>query len=143
MHASVQIRIKRQRTLPLTSEVVDWDASAWGEAPFADLCGAPSIPASTGKTNRHRLNQGGDRIAINAPWRIIVERLATESRPRTRRSVGPWRDARSEISPVLEGLRSSGEVYRALLEPAARAMASWMAITGAAADIGIYSHLCG
>ena len=36
------------------------------EAAFAKLCGACPIPASSGKTNRHRLNRGGNRQA-NAP----------------------------------------------------------------------------
>ena len=31
------------------------------EAAFASLCGVNPIPASSGKTNRHRLNRGGDR----------------------------------------------------------------------------------
>ena len=31
------------------------------EAAFAKLCGACPIPASSGRTNRHRLNRGGDR----------------------------------------------------------------------------------
>src|SRR5258708_4310130 len=31
------------------------------EAAFAALCGASPIPASSGKTNRHRLNRGGHR----------------------------------------------------------------------------------
>lgn len=33
------------------------------EAAFAALCGANPIPASSGKTSRHRLNPGGDRDA--------------------------------------------------------------------------------
>lgn len=36
------------------------------EAAFAKLCGACPIPASSGKTTRHRLNRGGDRRANNA-----------------------------------------------------------------------------
>ena len=32
-----------------------------GEAAFAHLCGVAPIPASSGKTNRHRLHRGGDR----------------------------------------------------------------------------------
>uniref|UniRef100_UPI001C407319 IS110 family transposase n=1 Tax=Leucobacter soli TaxID=2812850 RepID=UPI001C407319 len=36
------------------------------EAAFAALCGASPIPASSGKTNRHRLNRGGDRQANSA-----------------------------------------------------------------------------
>ena len=31
------------------------------DAAFASLCGTNPIPASSGKTHRHRLNRGGDR----------------------------------------------------------------------------------
>jgi len=33
------------------------------------------IPASSGRTNRHRLNRGGDRRANNALWRIALVRM--------------------------------------------------------------------
>ncbi len=33
------------------------------------------IPASSGKTNRHRLNRGGDRRANAALYRIVIVRL--------------------------------------------------------------------
>ena len=33
------------------------------EAAFAALCGVNPVPASSGRTNRHRLNRGGDRQA--------------------------------------------------------------------------------
>ena len=33
------------------------------EAALAALCGASPLPASSGKTTRHRLNRGGDRAA--------------------------------------------------------------------------------
>ena len=36
------------------------------EASFAMLCGACPLPASSGKTRRHRLNRGGNRQA-NSP----------------------------------------------------------------------------
>jgi len=36
------------------------------EAAFAHLCGTAPIPASSGRTDRHRLNRGGDRHANNA-----------------------------------------------------------------------------
>src|SRR5690606_28382870 len=39
------------------------------EAAFAMLCGAAPIPASSGKTSRHRLNRGGDRQANKALYR--------------------------------------------------------------------------
>jgi len=52
------------------------------EAAFAALCGSNPIPASSGKTNRHRLNRGGDRIANAALWRIVVVRLSCDDRTR-------------------------------------------------------------
>ncbi len=45
------------------------------EAAFAALCGASPIPASSGKTRRHRLNRGGDRQANAALHRVVVVRL--------------------------------------------------------------------
>ncbi len=46
-----------------------------GEAAFAALCGASPVPASSGKTTRHRLNYGGDRQANRALHLIAVCRL--------------------------------------------------------------------
>lgn len=45
------------------------------EAAFAALCAASPIPASSGKTNRHRLNPAGDRDANRALYMIILSRL--------------------------------------------------------------------
>jgi transposase len=45
------------------------------EAAFAHLCGAAPIPASSGRTHRHRLNRGGDRHANHALWRIALVRM--------------------------------------------------------------------
>ena len=45
------------------------------EAAFAHLCGAAPIPASSGKTNRHRLHRGGDRSANRALHIAVVVRL--------------------------------------------------------------------
>jgi transposase len=50
------------------------------ERAFAALCGSNPIPASSGKTQRHRLNRGGDRQANAALWRIVVVRLGTDQR---------------------------------------------------------------
>lgn len=52
------------------------------EAAFAALCGASPIPASSGKTTRHRLNRGGDRQANAALHRIALVRMAHEQRTR-------------------------------------------------------------
>jgi transposase len=45
------------------------------EGAFAKLCGACPIPASSGRTNRHRLNRGGNRQANAALHRIVVTRM--------------------------------------------------------------------
>jgi transposase len=52
------------------------------EASFAHLCGVAPIPASSGRTDRHRLNRGGDRSANNALHTIVLSRLRYD--PRTR-----------------------------------------------------------
>jgi transposase len=46
------------------------------EAAFAALCGVAPVPASSGKTNRHRLCRGGDRGANNALFRIALVRMS-------------------------------------------------------------------
>ena len=45
------------------------------ESSFAALCGVSPIPASSGKTNRHRLNRGGDRATNSALHIIAIGRL--------------------------------------------------------------------
>src|SRR4051812_5039227 len=45
------------------------------EAAFAKLCGACPIPASSGKTSRHRLNRGGHRQANAALYRVVIVRM--------------------------------------------------------------------
>ncbi|NIZ90303.1 IS110 family transposase [Kineosporiaceae bacterium B12] len=45
------------------------------ESAFAALCGASPIPASSGITNRHRLQRGGDRAANSALYMIAVVRM--------------------------------------------------------------------
>ena len=52
------------------------------EASFASLCGVSPVPASSGKTVRHRLNRGGDRAANSALHIIAIGRLRTD--PRTK-----------------------------------------------------------
>ena len=46
------------------------------EAAWAHLCGTAPIPASSGKTRRHRLNPGGNREANHALWRIVITRMS-------------------------------------------------------------------
>jgi transposase len=45
------------------------------EAAFAKLCGVAPIPASSGKTNRHRLSRGGHRQANSALYRVVIVRM--------------------------------------------------------------------
>ncbi len=52
------------------------------EAALAALCGVNPLPASSGKTVRHRLNRGGNRSANNALWTIAMVRMRSD--PRTR-----------------------------------------------------------
>lgn len=42
------------------------------DAAFASLCGVSPLPATSGKTNRHRLNRGGNRQANAMLHRIVV-----------------------------------------------------------------------
>lgn len=50
------------------------------EASFAALCGVSPVPASSGKTVRHRLNRGGDRAANSAIHIIAIGRLRLDAR---------------------------------------------------------------
>jgi transposase len=45
------------------------------EAALAHLCGVAPLPASSGRTDRHRLNRGGDRHANNALRTIVLSRM--------------------------------------------------------------------
>ena len=45
------------------------------EAALAKLCGVGPIPASSGKTNRFRLNRGGNRQANAALYRVAIVRM--------------------------------------------------------------------
>lgn len=49
---------------------------------FAHLCGAAPLPASSGRTDRHRLNRGGDRAANNALYTVVLSRLRHDERTR-------------------------------------------------------------
>ncbi|WP_455362666.1 IS110 family transposase [Streptomyces sp. SYSU K21746] len=52
------------------------------EASFAHLCAAAPIPASSGRTDRHRLNRGGDRAANHALHMIALTRMKYDQRTR-------------------------------------------------------------
>lgn len=50
------------------------------ESGFAALCGVSPVPVSSGKTNRYRLNRGGDRAANSALHIIAVGRLRIDAK---------------------------------------------------------------
>lgn len=52
------------------------------EASFAALCGVSPLLASSGKTNRHRLNRGGDRAANSALHRVVIVRMKSHDQTR-------------------------------------------------------------
>jgi transposase len=78
------------------------------EAAFAHLCGAAPIPASSGNTQQHRLNRGGDRHANSALYTIVLTRLATDHRTRA------YKDRRTKDG------HTTKEIIRCLKRYAAR-----------------------
>jgi transposase len=52
------------------------------EAAWAHMCAVAPVPASSGKTRRHRLYRGGNREANHALWRIVITRMSAH--PATR-----------------------------------------------------------
>ena len=60
---------------------------------MAALCGASPLQSSYGKTNRHRLNRGGDHGANNALWTIALVRMVVNREPML-----TWRDARPKAA---------------------------------------------
>jgi transposase len=87
------------------------------EAAFAMLCGAAPLPASSGRTHRHRLNRGGDRQANAALYRVVLCRLRWD--PRTR-AYAQRRTAEGMSKPeIIRCLKRyiAREIYTALLNP--------------------------
>lgn len=52
------------------------------EASFAAVCGVSPLPASSDKTNRHRLNRGGERAANSALHRVVIVCMRYDERTR-------------------------------------------------------------
>lgn len=87
------------------------------EAAFAQLCGVAPIPASSGKTHRHRLNRGGDRRGNQALHRIALVRLRHD--PRTRDYANRRASEGKTRKEILRCLKRAiaREAYRALTNP--------------------------
>lgn len=78
------------------------------DAALAALCGSSPVEASSGKTRRHRLNQGGDRQGNCALWTIANNRMLHH--PETRAYVA---------KRTAEG-KTSREIRRCLMRHLAR-----------------------
>ena len=89
------------------------------EASFAMMCGVCPIPASSGKTQRHRLNRGGNRQANSALHMVVVCRMRTDERTRAyvaRRTFLALACPEREIMRCLKRYVAR-EIYRVLNRP--------------------------
>ena len=87
------------------------------EAAFAKLCGVCPMPASSGKTNRHRLNRGGDRRANNALFTIVLNRMQRD--PITRAYVARRTAEGMSKKEIMRCLKRyvAREIYNVLVNP--------------------------
>lgn len=99
--AAVKLALKRlaKRYQHLSEEIAQADAELRAAAP---------VPASLGRTDRHRLNRGGDRQANRALHTIVLVRMCHD--PRTRDYVA---------RRTLEGLKTK-DIFRCLKRFVAR-----------------------
>jgi transposase len=117
------------------------------EASFAALCGTAPVPASSGKTTRHRLSRGGDRHANSALHTIALVRMSNH--PRTRECVARQRNKGRNPAEIMRILKRAiaREIFKSLtrglaapdladLRPARQAKN--ITLTAAAAAMGTY-----
>jgi transposase len=92
----------------------------YSDAAFASLCGVSPVPASSGKTTRHRLNRGGDRQANRALYVIAISRMAHD--PRTRTYVDRRTAEGLSKKEILRCLKRyiARELYKVLTRPKTR-----------------------
>ena len=85
------------------------------DAAFASLCGVSPLPASSGKTTRHRLNRGGNRQANATLHRVAVVRLRwhEQTKAYAARRMGEGR-SKAEIMRCLKRFIAR-EVFHTLL----------------------------
>ncbi len=87
------------------------------EASFAALCGTAPVPASSGKTTRHRLSRGGDRRANHALHTIALARM--RNHPPTKAFVKRQRDQGRSTPEILRLLKRAiaREMFKQLTRP--------------------------
>jgi len=88
------------------------------EAAWAHLCGVAPIPASSGKTIRHRLNRGGNRQANSALYHVVITRMRHHQATRdyVARRLGEGKTM-GEIARILKRY-AAREVFKHLPRPA-------------------------
>lgn len=87
------------------------------EAAFAHLCGVAPIPASSGKTHRHRLNRSGDRAANTALYTVVLSRMRCD--PRTSRYLERRTKEGLSKPEIIRCLKRylAREIYQVLVSP--------------------------
>jgi transposase len=86
------------------------------EASFAAVCGTSPVEASSGKTTRRRLNQGGDRQANAALYRITLSRLRWDqpTRDYLQRRINEGKSRREAIRCIKRYI--ARELYQVIIE---------------------------
>jgi transposase len=87
------------------------------EAQFAALTGVAPVPASSGKTSRHRLSRGGDRQANCALHHIVLVRMNID--PRTKDYVTKRTEEGKSKREIMRCLKRyvAREIYRQITNP--------------------------
>lgn len=87
------------------------------EAQFAALVGVAPIPASSGKTTRHRISRGGDRNANHALYQVVLVRMA--SCQRTKDYVAKRTAEGKSKREIMRCLKryAAREIYRQITNP--------------------------
>lgn len=87
------------------------------EAQFASLVGVAPVPASSGKTTRHRLSRGGDRSANNALHQVVLVRMG--SCQRTKEYVAKRTSEGKSKREIMRCLKryAAREIYRQITNP--------------------------
>lgn len=87
------------------------------EAQFAALTGTAPIPASLGKTTRHRLSHGGDGAANAAIHHVVVSRMSSDQR--TKDYVARRTEEGKTKKEIMRCLKRyvSREIYNQLTNP--------------------------
>jgi transposase len=117
------------------------------ESSFAALCGTAPVPASSGKTTRHRLSRGGDRAANSALHTIALNRMTSDAR--TRDYVARQRATKRDTPEILRMLKRAiaREIFKSLTQGQAAPLltdlrparqAKNITITAAAKALGTY-----